>query len=299
MRILITGLVLSTVSLFGLDLSHLNDYFFFNGKNHFEGEAFYSAVGGADLQDPPEPSKLYYSEAGASAYAGFYPNKDNTISFQGGYNLMRINWNENPVFSQKNFNDLVVSLAWISTSLPDWRWVMDVGAHIDTNYYNLATNTFYTAFLWGRLSYKPYMGFNYGFLGQVGVKSYYILPIIGLDTFVSQHIQICAVFPLDISVAYYVSRQLHFRVKWRSFGGWYRANHEAKIEGPGHGPLITLSSSGVDGGVYFDGYGLRFSAFGGWDFGGWLFTQNYNKTNKEYYHFGGAPYAGGKLDFAF
>ncbi|MBI5274699.1 MAG: hypothetical protein HY860_06585 [Chlamydiales bacterium] len=283
-----------------LDLSHLNDYMFFNGKNHIELEGYGNWVAPTPLtQEGFEGTSLHYSESGASGYAGWYPNKDNTLSLQAGYSRMHINWPQNPIFHKKNFNDLVLSLAWISDSVPNWRWVMDVGAHIDTEFFNFAKHTFYTGFLWGRFAYKPYMGIHYGVLGQVGVKGYSVLPIIGIDTFLSNRIQLAAVFPLDTAIYYYFTRNWKMALKWRSFGGWYRSNHRVSNDEPVPGALVNLYSSGFDGGIYYDNYELNVCAFGGYDIGGWMFTQKPDKTDGKYFHFGGAPYVGAKLEFAF
>lgn len=299
LKLLIPFLTIS-IACFGLDLSHLNDYFFLDGKNHFEIQNFYTNMGNAPLKEEEfAGTDMHYTEWGSSGYVGGYLNRDNALCLQAGYSSMRLNWEQNPRFKQKDFNDLVLSLAWISNSVPDWRWVVDLGAHIDTKFYNLSKHTFYTGFLWGRLNYRPYMGFHYGLLGQIGVKSKYVLPIIGLDTFVSRRIQLNLVFPLDISGSYYFNRQWRFSIKYRSFGGWYRANHRVGNDEPLPGALVTQSSSGVDGGIYYKRYGISFGAFGGYDFGGWIFTQTPQKTEPRYYHFKSAPYVGGKLELAF
>lgn len=299
MKRIILVLLTATSFSYSLDLSHLNDYLFIDKGKNCELQGFYSNMGNANFKGEFSGTDIHYQEGGASAFVGGMLTPNNGLCLQTGVSRMRLDWEQNPRFNQKDFDDLVVSLAWINTSVENWRWIFDLGAHIDTKFFNLVKHTFYTGFLWGRLSYKPYMGFHYGVLGQAGVKSRYFLPIIGMDTFLSQRIGLNLIFPLDFSLNYYFSRELKFAVKYRSFGGWYRANHRVGNDQPSPGALVNQHSMGVDGGFYYNKFGLSAAIFGGYDFGGWLFIQNADKSDQQYYHFEGAPYIGGKVEISF
>jgi len=290
-------LLLSVVSLNALDLSQLNDYAFIDKGKSVDLQGHYSGVDKADFKTK-SLKNIQYTEAAGSAFLAYYFNNKNAIALQTGLNYMRLDWDENPRFKEKNFKDLVVSLAYVTNSVPGWRWVMNVGTHIDTRYFNLIKNTFYTGFLWGRLAFDKSTGVHFGLLAQKGVKSTYLLPIFGIDwhwrTF---HLN--AVFPLDISAAYYLNQFWSVFIKGRSFGGWYKSNHRINKTPNQVGSLMSISSSGVDIGLHYKKFGLDFDVYGGYNFGGWLLIKNINKSNSQYYKYNSAPYVGANLSIIF
>ncbi|MCI5053133.1 MAG: hypothetical protein MRY21_08385 [Simkaniaceae bacterium] len=294
-------LVLIPTLIFSLDLTHINDYFFLHEGRNVELEGYFAAIDKSHFKNQGfQDTTIKYQEAAGCAYFGGRLNQNNSICGEVGYNYFDLDWPENPKFTKKHFQDLVISMAYVTTSIDRWRWVVELGAHIDTEFFNLSKHTFATGVLWGRLMYTRSMGIHFGLLGQTGVKSTYILPIIGMDFYLSRKIKVNAVFPLDISMAYIFNRDWRAAVRYRSFGGWYKANHRLPVtQMAPEGALVAQSADGIDLGLYYKRYGFSFSVFGGGSFGGWLLIQNPNHSDLRYYHFKPAPYVGAKAELAF
>ncbi len=288
-------------AMFALDLTHINDYLFLEMGKNVEFEGFYQLIGNSDFRTRGFTNQhIRMTEAGASFYAGGKIDSVNAICAEIGYNYLNLDWKQNPRFTQRDFNDIVTSVAFTSTGIKDWRWILEVGAQMNLDYFSIPHNTTWTGVCWGRYAFKPNIGVHFGFLGNTGVKYTKVLPIIGMDMRPHPKIQMNAVFPLDFSFAYLFNSAWRLAAHYRSFGGWWKANHRIQPEtlSP-QGALVTQSASGADLGIYYKKYGFSFSLFGGYTFQGWLLVQNPNHSNYRYYKFKSAPYVGAKAEAAF
>ena len=294
------SLAFASSALFSIDYSLGSDYCFVDGSTRGAADGSFVQVAKQNFKEPGfESTHLLYSEAAAAAFINAYLSEKNAFSFELGYSNMDLNWNGNPSFTQKHFNDVVATVAFVSTALEKWRWVINAGAHLNVDHFSFSNNTFYTGMLWGRYQYMENIGVSIGVIGQSGNHSTYILPIIGIDWGFWTIFRLHGIFPLDLSFRMYFMRELYFAVTYRGFGGWYKSFHGVGSDEPLPNAQFSTYASGVDGGIYYDKGGYYAILYGGYNFGGWVLIRDKFGNNPNYYHFNGGPYAGIKAGIKF
>lgn len=158
------------------------DYYFLLTGTPLYLDTSFAQVGSADFRDKGfKNTHLDYSEGCAAAFVNFYLHENHQLSFQAGVCRMDLDWKQNPQFRKKHFDDLVLSLGYVTQALENWRWVLSAGVHTDVDYFDFDKHAFYTGMIWGRNRYNDNLGFHLGVLGQKGVKSSYVYPIFGFD----------------------------------------------------------------------------------------------------------------------
>ncbi|MCB1084812.1 MAG: hypothetical protein KDK60_01780 [Chlamydiia bacterium] len=293
-------LFLFPILAFGVDYSLATDYSFIHRNQRVFTDGYFVAVGGADIDKRSyRNSDLHYSEGGAALFVNAYPAKDHALSFGFGYGQMRLDFAENPFFKQKHFNEGVVSLAYITTAIEQWRWVVDVGIHANLDHLNLGNNAFYAGKVWGRLAYKKPLGIHIGIVGQTGVKSTYLFPILGFDWFFHKKWKINAIFPLDFSLHYFFAKNWSSALSYRSFGGWYRSfRRVGKLE-MNPESMLSVHANGLDFGIYLNTKHFSAGLFAGANFGGWFLIRNRHGAKPIYFHFDTKAYGGAKASLEF
>lgn len=295
----LTTLILPALG-FSLDYSMATDYCFVHRKERVFIDGFFVANGGQDIDKRGfRGSDLHYTEGGGAIFINAYPAEEHALSFELGYGYMRVNWDENPSFSQKNFNDAIFSIGYITTALKQWRWVVNLGIHANLDHFNLGSNAFYTGTIWGRLAYSKPLGIHIGVVGQSGVKSTYLFPILGVDWYFHRQWKINAVFPLDFSLHYYFAKNWSTALAYRSFGGWYRSFHRVGKRATDPESMISVHANGLDLGIYLNSDHFSAGLFGGANFGGWLLLRNRHGAKPTYFHFETAAYGGAKASVEF
>jgi hypothetical protein len=285
-------------SLFPIDCTLLPDYQTIDGDKVFDLAGYAALVGQTKFKDAPFGA-LDYNEEAIGAFYHHYLNEKNIVTFGLGYSRQYLRWKQNPAFSQKVFNDAIFQISLTSFYLESWRWIVDVGAHVNLNHFNLLRNAFYTQLLWGRYQHLENLGVHIGFAGQAGVSKAKYLPLLGLDWYFHPQFSIVAVYPAEAALNYHINRDWKLSMKYRSFAGWYHAFHRVGSNEPLPKSIFTIESTGLDIGIYLDKSHLRFYLFGGYNLGGWLLIEDSEGSDGKYYHFKGAPYGAIKAGLTF
>lgn len=278
----------------------VTDYQFIDKSHpvHFDGE--FRNVFPADFH-ASKYSKAHYQDAHAFLYYSHYLTPDNALSWKAGYSFLKFDWPENPRFHEDNYHFLNGSLAWISTSLEDWRWILSGAASVDATTFNFGNTGVYYGLMWGRYRFSPTIGMHVGWAGYVGVKNGYLLPIIGIDYHPNAQWQINAIFPIDVSVTYTFAQHWSTSLEWATFGRPYRFPMRALdgVDGYKDG-IFEVYSKGLEWDLNFQ-RGNTFSASvgAGWNFGGWIFIKDSHNHHGKYYKYESAPYVQGKLTCTF
>lgn len=268
---------------------------------HFEADG--RTVGSATFDNPHKSkgSHLTYSDAHVFGYYSHFLNPNNALSWQLGYTYMRLNWDKPDRFDQKNFHLGVASLAYISTGLDRWRWIVNLGLTVDTTTFDFGHSSVYYGLLWGRYAFRQNFGVHGGLFGITGVHTTYTLPVIGFDWTIAQKWQLNAVFPLDFSLTYHFNNMWSAALFWETFGGPY--HYPWRVNG-GQGrfrdAIVEVYSKGLELDLNFD-FRKNFHAGigGGYNFGGWLLVRNHEGRHGRYYKFNSAPYAQANLAITF
>jgi hypothetical protein len=274
-----------------------------NPSLHWHLEGIYRKVASQEFttSGPSKGSHLHYSDAFASGYYTHFIDPKNALVGQVGYAYMGLHWDQNPRFTQQDFHLALASLSWISNSMDNWRWIINMGSTIDAVTFNYWESGVFYGMLWGRYHFADWLGLHAGFLGYTGVGTGFVFPIFGADWTPNKHWKINAIFPLDISVEYLFDDHWSTSLNYATFGGPYR--YPYRVRG-GHGKYREAVVQAYSKGIELDlEYKLKpnfvASIGGGWNFGGWVLIKNRHGTHGRYFKFNSAPYAQASIAFTF
>lgn len=285
---------------FALDYTLATDYCFVHKKDRIFVDGYFATNSSADIDKHGfKGADLNYSEGAGAIFINAYPAENHSLSFEFGYGYMKLDFDKNPSFKQKHFHDAIFSAGYITTAIENWRWVFNLGFHANLDHFNMGNNAFYTGMIWGRLAYSLPLGIHIGVVGQAGVKSTYLFPILGFDWYFHKQWKINAIFPLDFSLHYYFAKNWSSALSYRSFGGWYRSFHRVGSHETDPNSMFSVHANGLDLGVYFDSRHFSIGLFGGCNFGGWILIRNSHGAKPIYYHFDYAGYGGAKACLEF
>lgn len=260
---------------------------------HFEGDFYTIGDAKVTTSGKAKDSKITNSTAYAALYYSHFLGNDNALSWQLGYSYLRFKWDENPRFSQDQFHYGLASLAWVSNSMENWRWVVSTGVNADLEWLDqFNKSAVYYGFVWGRYAYALTVGIHIGFFGYAGIGTGYMLPVLGLD-WQGGKWKFTAVLPLDLSVDYYFTSHFFTSLGFTTFGGPYRYPRRFRGgEQKYHDGIFKYYSKGMDLSFTYD-YDtfIKICAGGGWNFGGWVLIENSHGNHGKYYKYDGAPYA--------
>lgn len=294
-----SALIVPTLG-FALDYTLATDYCFVHKKDRIFVDGYFATNTAADIDKHGfKGADLHYSEGAGAVFINAYPAEDHFLSFEFGYGYMKLDFDRNPAFKQKHFHDAILSVGYITRAIDNWRWVFNLGVHANIDHFNMGKNAFYTGMAWGRLAYSRPLGIHLGVVGQSGVKSTYLFPILGFDWYFHQQWKINAIFPLDFSLHYYFAKNWSSALSYRSFGGWYRSFHRVGHHETNPDAMFSVHSNGLDLGIYFDSCDFSIVLFGGCNFGGWILIKNRHGAKPIYYHFNYAGYVGTKACLEF
>lgn len=292
------------IPIFFLTTSYdlITDYCFVNKKNpvHFDGE--YRDVGKAKFRTHPvRGSHAAYEDAHAFLYYSHYLTPNNALSWKVGYSFLDFNWLQNPRFHESDYHFANASIAWISTSMSNWHWILSTAASIDAQTFDFGQSGVYYGLMWGRYCYCKTVGMHIGWAGYAGVENGYLLPIVGVDWQAGSKWRINAIFPINCSIEYHFNPYWKTTLELATFGRPYR--FPMRIHG-GAGQyrngIFEIYSIGSELDIKFHtGSAFWASAGAGWNYGGWILIKNHDNEHGKYYKFDGAPYVQGKLAFSF
>lgn len=280
----------------------VTDYRFVNPVYPIHLDTELREVGKASFSTPSvRDTYVDYEDAHAFLYYSHFLNPDNALSWEAGYSFLDFKWPQNPLFKGTHYHFANASLAWISTAIPRWRWILSAATSVDAQEGNFEQTGVYYGLMWGRYRLAHDMGLHLGWAGYVGVKNGYFLPILGIDWRMSPCWQCNAIFPLNFSIQYFFNACWSAAAEITSFGRPYRFPIRAKGGiGAYENGIFEIYSKGMELNVTFgSGGSLSASAGAGWNSGGWILIKDHENHHGTYYKHGGAPYAQGKLSLTF
>lgn len=268
---------------------------------HLAGQ--YRDVGKASFYSPHavKHSKQTYADAFAYAYATHFVSPNNSLTWQAGWSQIHFHWPENPHFRGEDYPFASASLAWISTAIKDWRWIVGGATTVDATSFNFGRTGVYYGLLWGRYAYTRTLGLHVGTYAYYGVRNGYALPILGFDWRASDHWALAGIFPMHTALEYHVNPYWSFSLQGSAFGIPYRFPMRAKkgIK-PYEDAIFEIFSTGAELDLRFTPGDTFFLSFGGgWNFGGWILIKDSHNRHGRYFKFNGAPYAQAQIRASF
>jgi hypothetical protein len=280
----------------------ITDYGFVDKEHtvHFDGE--YRNVGKAKFTTPTvKGTHERYADAHTYLYFSHFVNNDNAISGKVGYSFLKFDWPQNPRFKEDDYHFATSSLAWITTSIHKWRWIVSGAVSVDAQTFDFGESGVYYGLMWGRYNWKPQLGLHVGWYGYTGVKNGYILPILGFDWHPSRKWQLNAIFPVDASLRYHFAEHWSIYLQASAFGRPYRFPIRAHGGiGRYRNGIFEVFSTGIELNLkYYIDNTLSFIVGGGWNLGGWILIKDKHNEHAKYFNYNGAPYAQGKFTCSF
>lgn len=261
-------------------------------------------IGSAKVRSPGsvKGSHINNGSAFASFYYSHFVNETNALSWQLAYNYLHFGWKANPRFSQENFHYGIASLAWISHSMEDWRWVVMGGVTANLQMLDeFGKSAVGYTLVWGRFAYELTFGVHVGFFGYAGVQNGLLLPILGIDWMISDKWKINAVLPLELSLDYTLAKRWLASLSFATFGGPYRFpwRYKGGTEKFKDG-IFKFYSRGVDLSLtYTYETTVTGRVAAGYNFGGWILIKDRHDRHSRYYKYDGAPYAIAEFSITF
>ncbi len=277
-----------------------SSYYFADPDRPWHTEGAYRWIAKADFEKH-EHKHINYSDADAGLYYTQFFDEENSLTYSLGYDFLRLNWDQNPRFSQENFNYFIGSLGFVSNHLERWRWIVNTGFSVDASRFDFGQSAVYHGMLWGRYHFIDHMGIHVGALGWYGVENGRGYPIFGFDWRFNDKWSGNAIFPVDYSITYSFDDSWSVESAYASFGGPYKYPRRAHGGKDGFkDPIFFVYSNGLDLTLkYRFEHLLRASLGIGWDFGGWVYIKDHNNHHGKYFHFNSAPYAQGSIALTF
>jgi hypothetical protein len=240
---------------------------------------------------------IRYSNGTTQASCVFYYNPCYQEGLAGtvGYTYTMVDWNRNPFFHQKHFNQATFGIAAFTHRLCDWLWRSQVSINMNTDHFNFSYST-YDLLLWGRWDYREDIGLHIGLLAFTGIRIDRVYPILGFDWQYSCNLKFNVIFPLDISAVYTFNDSWSVAVAGRPFFSRYRLGRHAHP----HKGVFEYTNGGVELALNYQyNEWLHANVHVGDAFGGRLKVANSRNHNSKRFRFNSAGYIGGEVDISF
>lgn len=280
----------------------ITNYGFVDGKHRWHADNEYRSVGRAKFRTHSvKGTHETYQDLHSFTYFSHFLNPNNALSWKAGYSFLNFSWHKNPRFREDDYHFANASVAWISTAMKDWRWIMSTAVSVDAQTWDFGKSGVYYGLMWGRYQYSSTIGMHIGWAGYVGVKNGYMLPIIGVDWQANKHWRFNAIFPVNGSIEYLFNKNWKATAEIATFGRPYRFPMRAHGgKGQYRNGIFEIYSVGTELDIkYHTDKHWWLSVGGGWNYGGWILIKNHDNRHGKYYKFDGAPYFQGKYEHSF
>ncbi len=259
-------------------------------------------TGKADFQHRHCKRKLdtvQYGEAEADANMVFYYdrcNKEGLVA-SASYTFTQIKW-ENPYFNQSDFNTASVAVSGFTERAQDWRWAGQVKINFDNlEHFKFADYITFDLLLSGRYAYSECFGLHWGVLALTGYRIDRIYPILGFDWQISEDFKLNMVYPLNISLAYSITKEWTALIAGRAFD----SRHRVGADQPVSRGLVEYRAAGVEAQIAYESSNKRIEGdiHAGQILGGTVKASNKSHHHIKRYPFDTAPYVGGHIAIKF
>lgn len=252
-------------------------------------------VGKAKVHKDCFDGHLKFATAVADLNVVYYYNDcyEEGLSAALSYERTFFDWDENPFFTQKNYNTVSLILGGFSKRLPDWFWRGQVSINFDNiDHWNSRDYMNYDILLWGRYNWCDNVGVHIGFLAQTGMKIDRVYPVIGLDWQWGCHWKFNAIYPLNISAIYMFNSSWSVGVAARFLDQRHRVKRDEVLsEGLWH-----YQTTGAEFAInYTPNKWIDANIHAGYDFGGHVKIADRHYNHGRRLRIDGAPYAGAEL----
>lgn len=261
----------------------------------FRGEFSFDAVGSANIDKPGFTGQ----EVDFSCFAGrvgsvicYSKVRREAFMLAIGGARAKIDWEENPYFSQTVFPTATLALRFFSNRLEDWIWQAQFAMNIDTEHWDFNHYLNFDILLWGRHDWRPNIGLHAGFIVQTGMQIDRIYPIIGFDWKINDLWKLNLVFPVNLSI----ERTLNDCWKAALAVRFFDVRERADEDEPLPMALVCYRNTGLELAFKYDWANIiEANIHAGYTVGGELRISNRHNDHPKHFDLGSAGYIGSEL----
>jgi hypothetical protein len=256
------------------------------------------AIGKADVDVKNSSGKdghLTFNKANAFTYMLLPISRESYFFPRIEYNVFTMDWTKNPKFHQTHFAYVQFALTFLSTAVEKWRWITRIDYNIGANHFSKPkTYGLFSALIWGTHELHRKWHYHIGALGYTGFKGQEVYPIIGFDYRPNKKWMFQAVFPINYSIEYNLTKEWCLSVRGRPLKERFRTGkNELQPRS-----VFSYSSLGAEFNARYEKFlRLELEMFAGYNFGGDMYIKDQNGKHPLYTHVKGAPYIGANLNW--
>jgi hypothetical protein len=214
----------------------------------------------------------------------------------GTYYDTTFRWINNPFFQQSRYPEVQVMAGLFTGLAPRWQWRGALGVSVQTQHIALGRYGTVRGLFWGRYRVTPCFGAHLGALFCRGLRSTYVMPILGIDWQIKPTVRLDAVFPLDVALRWCPNKIVSAALA----GRWMRARFRAGNENVLRQGLFEFRTWGVEGRLTCTPTQcMGIDLFAGSTIWGWTRIQSPCGRTLQFRNTKGAPYAGAEAYLRF
>lgn len=267
-------------------------------KGPFSISANYDATGNAKFDKKElKDNKIRFGQGNITgSVIPYYDEAHKEGALVGlGYTNVHLVWDENPYFTQHTFQTVNINLGAFSQRLCNWEWKALAVVNMNTAYWDCYYIN-YDLTLYGRYTYTENFGIHCGLIIQTGMKMDRVYPIIGIDWQINDDWRLDLVFPIDMSLSYYLTKEWSVALAARFFDFRNRVNKHEDISMA----VVRYQSSGAEFAIQYDNdQNLTGTLHAGMILGGHIRIADRHNEHPKRLKFKTAPYGGANIAFRF
>lgn len=209
--------------------------------------------------------------------------------FGAGWVGVEVDMEDNPFFSEKDFNYVNMLLGGFTRSFPGWLWKFTLASYMDLSEFSFIDYALYQGVLWGKYDLCKSIELDFGFIAEWGLKRTKIWPIIGFIYAPTERWTINAVFPVDLSVNFAFTDCLSASAQLRFLRTRHRLK-ESEVDSQG---IFEYRTTGAEFDLSYVPFPCLFlKGFIGSTCAGDFKVANRNDENATHFKFNSSLYAG-------
>jgi hypothetical protein len=220
----------------------------------------------------------------------------NYLGASVSYTLTNLDFEENPYFGQKYFNNLNLSLLGFSGHFCNWDWKARATVNMNLGHFCKSTYFNYDFLLWGSYRYTSAIGLHGGALIWTGMHINRIYPIFGFDWRINPSWKLNLIYPVNISATYTINCNWSVAVA----GRYYFSRNRTESHHRFSRSLYFYRATGAEFAVNYDlNSRLKANLHAGYAFAGKLTLADKNYRHRETFSPKASPYVGCEVSLNF
>lgn len=185
-------------------------------KNFFQFKSEWTHFSSSNIYKPHIVGNHISADViSGNIYLNHLFNKRSGFRIGTGYDGLKLDWDNNPLTSQKLFSLAEVYAGLFLMGIENWDIYGEASVALSTKHTNWSTYALYRGILYTKYNFQDKFNLHAGFTGYYGMRYNKVVPIIGVDFKLGRYFQVHGVFPHDLGVEYMPTSYLSAFVRAR------------------------------------------------------------------------------------